>query len=183
MALQRDPRLAARTIRFYRWSAPRDANGAEVAVDIRSALEAIDQLPFVAGGRYLELDGGDANCAWVDDTSGATLRLRLGTLRRGDWPQIEQAGRLTEMEAAPDASVAESVHIVFFDNHIVGSEFNVYGPRLRSRLPAYLTDRVGVPALTLLPIIRENVADRLDAFTDIRLLRLRLPPGYFARSP
>lgn len=116
-------------------------------VDIRAALDTIDHRPFHDGGRYLRIDNDDDNCVWVDDRSSHP-RLRLGTLRRGDWPQIENAGELRELTAEAGESVVESVHVSFFDRHIVGSEFNFYGPRLRSRLPAYLSAQAGLPSLS-----------------------------------
>jgi hypothetical protein len=174
---------ATRTIRFYRWTAPSGEDGGEIPVDIEAALRVIERRPFAADERYLELDNGDATCAWVDPAGGSGPRMRLGTLRRGDWPQIERAGQLRELSSRDEESVAETTHACFFDHQIVGSEFNFYGPRVRSRLPVYLAERGGAPFLTLTPILRQDAAARLDGLRDIRLLHLRLRAGYFDAHP
>lgn len=180
MAVRRDPLIAERTVRFYRWDALGDPP--KSAVDILAALRTIGGLPFTSSGRYLELNNGDANCAWVDDLA-AVPKVRLGTLRRGDWPQIERAGALLDVPAAPNDSVAESIHVCFFDNQIVGGEFNFYGPRLASRLGVYLTERGGAPPLALTPLVRQDAAARLDQLRDVRLFHLRIQPSFLESQP
>jgi hypothetical protein len=41
---------------------------------------------------------------------------------------------------APDDGLCEPIHVVFFENNIVGAEFNFYGPRLTG-LAYYLKDK------------------------------------------
>lgn len=167
-----------RNIFFYRTDAGTDAHGRPRRFNVAAALAHLDALPFTDEGRYLAGEDGNALCCWVDDP-GATGRVRLGTVRRSGFPQVDRAGTLSDLNIPASAGLVEQVHIIFFPNGIVGSEFNFYGPRV-SRLAAYLTEKAPgvVPQVAFEPLIRRDVTDQLDRLQKVSLFQLKVRRSY-----
>jgi hypothetical protein len=169
-----------RKIHFYRSDAGLDRSGKPVAFDPSPALAKIGRLPFSndAAGRYLTDDDGNAVCAWPGNAR-TTQSLRFCQIRRTGLPQLEQAGKVSDLNIAADAGLLEPVHVVFFTDNIVGADFNFYGPRL-SRLGYYLRTKSNnaVPLASFHPLLRGDVAAQLDHLTDIRLFDLRVNASY-----
>ena len=174
------PPTLERKIHFYRTDIGRDGSGKPFTFDPSPALAAIGQLPFSdgTGGRYLVGDDGDAVCAWPGN--GKLLpTLRFCRIRRTGLPQLEQAGKVSDLNIAADAGLLEPVHVTFFADNIVGADFNFYGPRL-SRLGFYLRIKSNnaVPMASFNPLMRGDAAAQLDHLIDIRLFDLRVKAPY-----
>jgi hypothetical protein len=117
---------------------------------------------------------GAVTCCWVDRVQPAQ-RLRIGDVRRRYLPRVEEQGVLSDLPIRPLAGIAEEVHVVFFENNIVGSEFNFYGPRI-SRLRRYLavktSDAGVVPYFE--PLLRNDIREQLGHMEDVRLFDLKI---------
>ncbi len=178
-------RVAVRTVErrifFYRLDAGLDDAGRPLPLDLEPALRCLDGLPFSSEGRYWEDDEGNATCCWVDRTT-ATQRLRFGHIRRSGFPQVERAGALSALKIPEQSGLVEQVHVMFFPDQIVGSEFNVFGPRV-PRLGQYLAAKLGTicPPVAFEPLLRQDVAERLEHLRDVRVVRLRIRAAYAAR--
>jgi hypothetical protein len=99
----------------------------------------------------------------------------LGDIRRRFLPQIEEKGVLSNLPIPPTSGLAEAIHVVFFPNNIVGSEFNFYGPRI-SRLSRYLSEKSSdiAPVPRFESLLRRNISDKLDRLEDVRLFQLKI---------
>ena len=169
---------AERRVHFYRLNAGTSAAGQPIVPNVTRWLHAIDALPFSDNGRYFEIEPGLMTCCWID-RDRANQRMRVGTIRRSGLPQLERAGQLTALPISPSSGLAEQIHVVFFPNNIVGSEFNFYGPRM-SRLAEYLAVRVNVnnPRASFDPLIRQDVLQQLARLQDVRVLQMRIKGSY-----
>lgn len=173
------PHKVERKIYFYRINTGRDNAGQLISFNPQTTLETIDNIPFVPDGRrYLVDDDGNAICAWIDNKNDP-YHLRFGRIRRSSLPQLEQSGTLSDLPVPPDSGLVEQVHVVFFSNNIVGSEFNFYGPRL-SRLGYYLKVKVNGFNSNIIfePLIRHDILEQLEKIGDIRILDLRIRPSF-----
>jgi hypothetical protein len=179
------PETAERRIHYYRVDAGLDDDGVPLGVDLDAALRHINTLPFAENGRYLAGDGDTVSCAWVDRFDEPAA-LRLATIRRSGLPHIEETGTLSPLGIAESQGIAEPIHVVLFNETILGvpstiagSEFNFYGPRV-SRLAYYLSRRApaGPPRVTFRPLLRNDTREVLDRLSDIRLFRLRINRAY-----
>lgn len=172
------PPTLERKICFFRAFVGTDEKGALLPFDPIPSLAAINALPFDDnGGRYLLDNEGNALCAWIDNMSG-TPRMRFSQIRRTGLPQIDAAGRLSDLNLKATEGLVEAVHVVFFPDNVVGVEFNFYGPR-PSRLGYYLgsTSKLGIfPALD--PLLRSDVVSQLDRLKDVRLFDLKVHSSY-----
>ncbi len=128
-----------RQIRFYRLDVEPDETGHPQSVDFREVLKKIGRLQFRLGERYLDLSGGQILCVWPEkeQLKSKPPRLRLGTVRQQDLPQLEDHGRISPLRLQSQQGIVEQTHVVFFDDGIVGVEFNFHGPRI-NRLGRYL---------------------------------------------
>jgi hypothetical protein len=165
---------AKRKIYFYRVDAGLLDNGSPVPFDPVPVLQHIEALPFPGGDRYWEAPDGNATCCWVEP--GTPLRrMRIGSIRRGDLPQVEQDGALSPLPIPATSGLVEHIHVIFFPDNIVGSEFNFYGPRI-SRLKHYLDEKAeGVcPPLTFQPLMRGDVAEQLGRLKHVSLFELKI---------
>lgn len=175
MARHRDPNVAVRRIYFYQVDVGRnDETGERTPFDV-SSLEPIPQLDFADGSAYLD-EGETVTCGWLDRPQPHP-RLRVADIRRQDLPQLELGGALGPLAIDQGAGLAEQVHVAFYDNNIVGSDFNFYGPRM-SRVARYLHGRAGIPAISFDFLVRQDVVNQLNQLQDIRLFQLRISPSH-----
>jgi hypothetical protein len=175
------PAVVERRIYFYRIDAGTDAAGRPLSFDPLPLCVRINALPFTPEGRYWQDGDGNATCCWVD-RDWPTHRLRFGHIRRLGLPQVERGGALSALRIPAASGLVEQVHIVFFPNQIIGSEFNFYAPRI-PRLAQYLAAKAGdlCPGVAFEPLLRQDVAEQLSHLRDVRLMRLRIRASYAAQ--
>lgn len=137
----------------------------------RATCDAVSRLQFVSGDRYLRFNDGDSLAVWPKQTSTRS-RLIIGSLRSSGLPELEQDGQFKKLEVSDTEKIAEKTHVVFFENNIVGVEFNYYGPRV-SRLSHYLRAK-GMAKVEFDPLLNRDVQDQLKHLQDVRVLDLRL---------
>ena len=120
-------------------------------------------------------------CCWVDRTD-SPQQFQLGQIRRSGLPRLEHQGAVEDLSIPEDSGLVEAVHIVCFDDNILGSEFNFYGPRV-SRLSRYLhaKSRGLCPEISLEPLLRNDAADALGRLRGLRLFHLKIRASYIAR--
>ena len=144
------------------------------------ALDAIDSLPFTndAHGRYeFDADGNALSVRRQHSVSNVTLQF--GRVRRNGLPQLEQAGNISDLVLDADAGLLEAIHLVFFPDNILGTEYNHFGPRV-SRLGSFLHEKSNeaVPRANFRPILRRDATKQLDRLSDLRVLELSVLPSY-----
>jgi hypothetical protein len=171
--------IAERNIYFYRIDGGADNSGVPRKVNILKALALIKGKPFkTEGGRYVEQDDGSLHCIWVDKDT-LIARLQFGTIRRNALPQAESFGTLKNLVLAEEEGLCEVAHMCIFDDGIVGSEFNFYGPRA-TRFAPYVTELASVASgsFRLEPLLRSDVAAKLLSKSGVRKLGLRIRRPY-----
>ena len=168
-----------RQIRFYRINSEPDKTGQPRSVDFREVLKKIHKLPFRLGDRYLDLSGGQILCVWPEQARSQPPRLRLGTVRQQDLPQLEDQGTISPLQLRGRQGIVEQTHVVFFEDGIVGVEFNFYGPRI-SRLGRYLYIRFpqDLPKVAFDLILNQDIDQKLEHLQDVHLLQIRLRRDY-----
>lgn len=162
-----------RRIYFYRVDAGQDTAGKPCPFDGGPVLRYVKTLPLLNDHRWTASDDVTYGC-WVDDDS----RLRFGVYRTKALPHVDHFGNLSPLR---EREIVETIHVVFFPNRIVGSDFNFYGPRM-SRLGQYLSDvaQSVCNPVGFRPLLRHDVISQLDRLREIRLLRLRIRASYDA---
>jgi hypothetical protein len=161
-----------RKVYFYR-ARIEQADGAPAAppFNSRETCDAVSRLQFVSGDRYLHFADGDSLAVWPKQT-GTRSGLIIGSLRSSGLPELEQDGQFKKLQVGDTERIAEKTHVVFFENNIVGVEFNYYGPRV-SRLSYYLRTK-DVAKVEFDPLLNRDVQDQLKHLQDVRVLDLRL---------
>ena len=166
-----------RKIYFFRADAGSDDGGQPIPYDPTPALQRIQGLPFTQGADGNCWDGADESvtCCWVDSTE-APQRLRLGNVRRRYLPRVEEGGVLSDLQIPPSSGIAEEIHVVFFPNNIVGSEFNFYGPRI-SRLRRYLAAKTANVAVVpyFEPLLRRGQRGAVPCKPELPRWQMRHP--------
>jgi hypothetical protein len=127
-----------RNVYFFRIEAT-DHDGAATPFDAKQAFAHLKRLPFSDAGLYRDNGDGSTNAVWVDKLTPPLIRY--GIVRRDGLPTVERAGNLSALPIAAGDGLCEPIHAAFFDNGIVGAEFNFYGPRLAG-LAHYLKEKV-----------------------------------------
>ena len=120
----------------------------------------------------------------IDDPERATWglvdspdRLRVTDSRRTNLPQIEEGGLLRPLDIGEQSGLAERIHLRFFGDNFVGSDFNFYGPRM-SRAAKYLRTIAGYPILTFDQLMRRDVFDQLSRFREVRLIQFGIGESF-----
>jgi hypothetical protein len=167
-----------RKIYFYRMNpAPGDEITDEL-VDVSEILAQIEALPFEEiNGRYLPIEDNAFLCSWIDSHS-QNQRMKFGQIRRAALPLLENRGNLSDLNIPVNAGLLEASHVIFFENNIIGSEFNFHGPRL-TRLASYIRETTNLyPYLTIEPLLRPDVEAELARVNEVKLLRLKIKPSF-----
>lgn len=170
-----------RDIHFYRVFIGNDASGRPLNFDPVPVFNYIKSLAWSdrsKDSRYHDSDGKTLGC-WIDSVT-PPCKIRLGVIRRTDLPQLESKGELSPLEIAESEGLAETTHIVFFENNIVGCDYNFYGPRI-SRLPYYLSDkaiRIAPEHIEFDPILQKDVYREFKKFKRLTLLELRVRSSF-----
>lgn len=174
------PDEVERSIYFYAADAGVDGSGRFLHFDHASVLDAIDGIPQDDPERLMRVRANQAAYCWVH-SHVAPQRIRLAIVRSAELPEVfERRGDLSPLIMSGDAEgIAESIHIVFFENNIVGADFNFYGPRISS-LHRYFVGKAHHVSSELRAfgfLADPDVERRLDGFQDLRQLQIRMRPA------
>jgi len=167
-----------RDIHFYRVDCGFKPNGELKVFDPTPTFEYVKKLGFKDGSNYCEDEGKSLGC-WVSSTN-EPCKVVLGNIRKDDLPLIEYRGELSPLEIPENAGLLEQTHIVFFEDNIVGCDFNYYGPRI-SRLAFYLSAKAighSPEYISFNPILQRDVYKRLEKFEHIKMLNLKVRAPY-----
>lgn len=176
-----DPNTVERKIHFYRIDAGNDDSGQPILYDPTPALVLLALLDYQQldeSGPYLATTDGNLLCCWVDSIN-APQRIRYVRVRRTGLPSLLQRGALGPLGIPPDSGLAEEIHLSFFSDNIVGSDFNFFGPRATT-LGYYFRQKVGGggPTVRLEPLLDLDTTRKLERLQDISVLRLRVRPSF-----
>ena len=168
-----------RKIMFFRADVGRDGGGKPLPFFVERVMEHIAALPFGVGeGRYFVEPDGNALCLFPEASGRALMMCRI---RRNGLPRVELAGNILDLDLDDDAGLMEATHVVFFEENIVGIEYNHYGPR-PGGLARYVRSKCAdlAPLLAFHPVLRNDVSQDLSRLQEIRLLEFRILPSYQA---
>lgn len=167
-----------RKIYFYRIDLGSDDEGNPIKFDANKYLKPISSLPFSdKNGRYISDNDGNDLCCWIDQIQKRS-KLRFGQIRRTSLPMIENKGELDPLKLEATAGLVDNAHIVFFENNILGAEFNFFAPRVpRLSQYFYLKSNIGKQAPLIQPLLNQDAMDRLDQLQEIRLLDIKIHPS------
>jgi hypothetical protein len=167
-----------RAIYFYKINIGNDQSGKPIIFNPLSILHGIDLLPWKKNGRYWDNDGKFTFCQ-VDHYSDPR-KLRLCDSRRTDLPQIEKNGVFNPINIPDHSGIVEQIHIVFFDDNVIGFDFNYYGPRV-TKIGYYFYEKAKdlcPKTLLIEPLINKDVSQQLEKLKTIRLFQLRIKSSY-----
>ena len=174
-----NPLLGERKILFYRADIGHSEDGFPLPFDPSPALDAIRMLPVTDDemGWYEHEVDGNALCLFQHGRHPYPT-VRFCRVRRTSLPLLERAGEIQDLELDAETGLLEAIHVVFFPNNVIGTEYNHYGPRV-SRLGGYLHERSrrAIPRPTFLPILRGDAAAQLDRLSDLRVLDINIVPA------
>lgn len=168
-------------IDFYRANIGRENNTSHKIFNPLDFFKKINNLLFIENnGRYWRL-GDDVYCCWVEEET-PYLKVRFGKIRHSNFPQIETEGKITDIDIDDKSGILEVIHIVFFKDNIIGTNYNHYGPRLK-RLEDYfrekLSDEVCFPSFE--PILRKDLSEKLNKLRSLDLFTIRINKTYAHR--
>ena len=170
-----DDQTIDRKIYFYLADAGVDRKtGETIAFDAKPSLRHLEKLPNapLPNGRYYETKAGDVLLLAPESIEVKRPTARWIKVRRHNLPEIERLGVFEAM--AESDNIAERRHVVFFENQIVGMDYNHFGPGA-STLAAYLSRACpDVSGLILHPIMRKDVMDELSKGGSINLIDISL---------
>jgi len=137
------PETAERRIHYYRVDGPASTTMAFLSQSTSARHSATSiHCPFAENGRYLSGDGGHGDLRL--DGSLSTNQLLFDLPRSGapGLPHIEETGTLSPLGIAESQGIAESIHVVLFNETILGvpstiagSEFNFFTARVSRASP------------------------------------------------
>jgi hypothetical protein len=154
--------LAKRHVFFYEVRPTRVRKDAAWRLDRGALFDAIEALSEADRVREIKSDSGDSYEFVQVLTKGDYPTLVFARCREDGLPLLAQATTLEPFELEADRNLAELTHVTFFNHHVLGAEYNHYGPSA-SGLASYLAEKTP----DLLP---ENGRIRISSLVDGELL-------------
>jgi hypothetical protein len=170
---QRDPNVAERKIYFHKALVDDEP---DFVLDRDGIVTAIQDI---RGTPQFYVDEGDETflCAVVDRPN-PPHRIRLYRVRRRNLPEIEGDGNFGDLPLNEREGLAESIHIILFEDGVIGSEYNHYGPRITT-FAQFAADRCGSD-FRLRQFVRSDVIGQILAMAEIRRFRVKVSPAGLA---
>lgn len=139
-------------------------------IDLAPLVEYIDSLDYSdnESGRYFKLSE-DSYISCCIDSFTFPIKLRLGRIRKNNLPAYERNGPPEPLELPDGAGLYEPTHMIIFENGIIGSEFNYYGPRtsnLESYLPAINSDIVD--NVKIYPVMNRDLMGQISRMGEVK---------------
>jgi hypothetical protein len=170
-----DPLLAKRKIYFCKALNTTNPNVAS-ALDRAALVASIQGLVGSAAFYLVDGDPGEEQslCAVVDRAE-SPHRVRFYRVRRRNLPETEGGGVFRALELGEQDGLAESIHMVFFDDDVVGAEYNHYGPRATT-FGGFVQERCSQD-VRLRYLIRSDVIEKILRMPEIRKVRIKVEPS------
>lgn len=171
-----------RSVYFFRAEGT-GSDGAPQQFDPSAVFTHLKSLPFTDQGLYRENDDGSKHAVWVDKLT-PNVAVRYGVVRHTGLPTVERTGKLLPLPIAANDGLCEPIHVVFFDNDIVGAEFNFHGPRL-TKLAEYVREKAKavVPDhLRFGMLLKKDPIGFLDQVSPLKLLDLKIKASAVAEA-
>jgi hypothetical protein len=165
----RDPNYAERKIYLHKAVVDDDPDFALDRENIVARVEALADTPEF----YID-EGDEQFLSTVVDRAELPQRVRFYRIRRRNLPETENSGNFEDLQLAEQAGLAESIHIVLFEDSVIGSEYNHYGPRVTT-FGFFLNERCDQD-VRVRPFIREDVFSAILAMHEIRRFRVKVTP-------
>ena len=168
-----------RKIYFYRLWIGQYEEGVPAVFDPRPALAHIRQL-VAAEDWYQDAGDGNVFCLLPEGEEAGNPTARFCLVRRTGLPQLEAAGQIVDLNIADEQGLLESIHVVFFEDNIVGADYNHFGPRF-SRLPIYMAGKAQeeIPnRIRVTNLVRGDPSAVLDTLDGLHLVDLSVIPPH-----
>ena len=171
--------MATRNVFFYEIRPTRRID-VDWRLDVSTLIQALAVLPD--DQRIVEAEGGTGDSYEFAQVihSAPNPTIAYVRCREHGLPMLARQATLEPLQIAADRQLAELTHAVFFENHIVGAEYNHYGPRI-STLAGYLGKTVPqcLPSnrkVKVTPLISNQVLDLLRNAKTINNISLVMAP-------
>lgn len=164
-------RTTTRTIFFYQLQ-DKFTDQPLTRAEILAVFSDLNIITNDLSRAYMQLEQDDVARAWVDELQNFPLKLKFGVTRRNGLPPTERAGVLTDLNLRPDEGLSELVHCVFYNNSVVGFEFNFYGPR-PAKLSAYILEKTQRNT-KFVSLINREAAEQLGRYETLSHLNIKV---------
>jgi hypothetical protein len=168
------PDIVQRDIHFYAADIGVDDRGRLFPFDVVPPLEHIAAMLLAGNHRRLPLPEEKVAYCWVDSIT-PPQKLRLANIRASGFPFVELNGTLDNLRIPPNSGLADPIHVAFFEDNVVGTDYNFYGPRI-SGLQKYLAAKAPdwCMDLTFGALVDPDTMRRLNKYGELRLFELRI---------
>lgn len=161
-----------RTIQFYRMV---EFDKSVVPPTRAQLFGAISKIDPALDKFNWEHKKGENLCVWNDTVARANvneIRFCLGKIRHRNIPGTVISGSRENLSAS---NVFEPVHLVMFDNRVVGIERNQYGAHAAAALPRYMSEVCpNLPVFYLKPLFDRDIVQTLNRFSELSFVRFVL---------
>ena len=171
--------MATRNVFFYEIR-PTRLMDVDWRLDVPELIAALTALTDEERIREVESNTGDSYEFVQVMRQGRNPSIAYVRCREEGLPMLARLVNLEPLRIADDRQLAELTHAVFFGDHIIGGEYNHYGPRLTA-LAGYLMDKVPecLPPngrVRIANLINRNSIDLLREARDVKSITLRMAP-------
>jgi hypothetical protein len=153
-------------------------NNEPVLCNFEAVLNEISELKFdrtLSLSRYVDIGDEPKNYAlWIDDPINGYPTARFALVRNDQHPAIDVNGEVQCLSDSVEGNPLDYIHIVFFDDNVIGYELNQFGPKI-SKLSYYINKTVS--GFSLAPIthcLKRSVFEQLAQINRPTLVKARI---------
>lgn len=135
-------------------------------------VTALNSLPVQE--RFIKLPNSGNRLSFVDFGSDEGRQRVILTTCRRFWSKIQEGAQLKDLTLKSEQDLAETSHMVIFDDGHVGIEFNQHGPKM-SQFEALINARCpGLGVVKFLTCMRKESKDRISKNRVLKRMKLRI---------
>ena len=163
--------MIKRKIHFYTIAAnPPDGNDRAERVDVERLLQEMAAIKDNPEEIFVSITEEEELAFWINKDS-FPIQLKFGVIRRKDFPLMLNSLNLEELQLDGDGLV-EISHMVFWDNGIVGVEYNHRGPKVR-KFQDYILQKFSTH-IFFQQIVNRNIDQVLSEFKGLSSIKIGL---------
>ena len=171
--------MATRNVFFYELRPTRRMD-VDWRLNVPGLIAALDSLSDEQRIRLAGDTAGDSYEFVLVTNRGQNPAITFVRCREHGLPMLAQLATLQPLMISDDSQLAELTHAVFFERHLIGAEYNHYGPRLTA-LASYLAEKVPqcLPPngrIRIGPLLNRDILDLLGKSKSIKSISLSMSP-------
>ena len=169
-------KVILRNIHFYKLASSNVSDDRYAdKVDIQEIFNTLISIETDMSNNFLSIDDEHDLAIWIVNEQFPFM-LIFGKIRKKGFPRLVNGLKIRDLNLARNTGLVEMSHMIFWDNGIVGVEYNHYGPKV-SKFEEYIKDKTS-KSIHLHQIVNRNIDEIFNKIQGIFSFKIKFYSSY-----